>query len=99
MRVSLTGITTLSFLLASMATLHAQTAPKSPVPIDFSYAGYGAGASIPTVPAVLRVAPSGGDDTDLLQQALDRVAAMPQKTDGFRGALLLAPGRFRVRGQ
>jgi hypothetical protein len=97
--VSLLGITALSFLLVPITTLHAQTAPKNPVPIDFSYSGYGAGASIPAVPAVLRVAPSGGDDTDLLQQALDRISAMPQKADGFRGALLLAPGRFHVQGQ
>lgn len=73
--------------------------PKSPVGIDFSYAGYGAGAPLPWVAAVLRVAPTGGDDTELLQQALDRVAAMPLRADGFRGALLLSPGRFRVQGQ
>jgi hypothetical protein len=95
--VSLLALTALSFSLAPITTLHAQSG--SPVPIDFSYAGYGAGASIPTIPAVLRVAPSGGDDTDLLQQALDRVSAMPLKADGFRGALLLAPGRFHVQGQ
>jgi hypothetical protein len=97
--VSCLGITTLSILLAPMASLYAQTPPRNPVPIDFSYAGYGGGASIPTISAVLRVAPSGGDDTDLLQQALDCVSAMPPKADGFRGALLLAPGRFRVQGQ
>src|SRR5580704_12992866 len=94
--VSMLALTVLSFSLAPITTLQAQRVPGSPVPIDFSYAGYGAGASIPTIPAVLRVSPSGGDDSDLLQQALDRVSAMPLKADGFRGALLLAPGRFRV---
>jgi hypothetical protein len=69
------------------------------VGIDFSYAGYGAGAPLPWVPAVLRVSPSGGDDTELLQEAIDRVAAMPLHEDGFRGALLLSPGRFHVSGQ
>src|ERR1035441_7135872 len=62
---------------------------KSPVPIDFSYAGYEAGRPVPWVKAVLAVKPSGGDDTALLQGALDRVASMPLGLDGFRGALLL----------
>jgi hypothetical protein len=72
---------------------------KSPVPIDFSYAGYEAGRPVPWVKAVLAVKPSGGDDTALLQGALDRVASMPLGLDGFRGALLLSPGRFHVKGQ
>ena len=42
--------------------------------IDFSYAGYGGGgAAIPLTPAVISVRPSGGDDTRLLQDVLDRV--------------------------
>jgi hypothetical protein len=72
---------------------------KSPVPIDFSYAGYEAGGALPWVNAMLTVKPSGGDDTALLQGALDRVASMPLGHNGFRGALLLSPGRFHVTGQ
>jgi hypothetical protein len=73
---------------------------KSPVPIDFSYAGYEAGSQpIPTVKAVLMVRPSGGDDTALIQGALDQLASRPVGPDGFRGAVLLASGRFRVKGQ
>jgi hypothetical protein len=72
---------------------------KSPVSIDFSYAGYEAGRPIPSVRAVLTVKPSGNDDTALIQGALDRVASRPIAPDGFRGAVLLAPGRFRVNGQ
>jgi len=45
------------------------------------------------------VKPSGGDDTALIQGALDRVALRPISAEGFRGAVLLAPGRFRVKGQ
>jgi len=89
-------------LIALPATLMlALAAPsaRSPVPIDFSYAGYEAGRPVPWVKAVLAVKPSGGDDTDLLQGALDRVASMPLGLDGFRGALLLSPGRFHVKGQ
>ncbi len=72
---------------------------KSPVGIDFSYAGYKAGQPIPWVRAVLLVKPSGADDTALLQGALDRVAKMSVGNDGFRGAVLLARGRFHVNGQ
>lgn len=73
---------------------------KSPVPIDFSFAGYeGGGRAIPSVKAALQVRPSGGDDTALIQGALDRVAEMSVGPDGFRGAVVLSPGRFRVKGQ
>jgi hypothetical protein len=68
--------------------------------IDFSFAGYaGGGVSPPLAPAVISVRPSGGDDTALLQAALDRVAALAPRRDGFRGAVLLQPGRYRVAGQ
>jgi len=73
--------------------------PASPVPIDFSYAGYQAGQPIPLVKAVLVVRPSGKDDTSLIQGAIDRVAALPLASGGFRGAVLLSNGRFQVSGQ
>ena len=72
---------------------------KNPVPIDFSFAGYEAGRPAPSVKGVLAVKPSGADDTALLQGALDRVASMPVGADGFRGAVVLSSGRFRVKGQ
>lgn len=53
---------------------------------------------MPAVATVLRVEPSGGDDTGLLQAALDAVGQLPVRADGFRGALELA-GHFRVSGQ
>src|ERR1700710_108923 len=86
--------------------MHAQSvaaqgsAPKSPTGIDYSFAGYGGGGvSLPRVAAVLTARPTGSDDTALLQGALDRLAAMPLRADGFRGALLLGAGRYRVNGQ
>jgi len=69
-------------------------------PIDFSYAGYGGGGiSVPMVPAVISVRPSEGDDTELLQQAIDHVSALPLRENGLRGAVLLLPGRYRVAGR
>ena len=68
--------------------------------IDFSYAGYGGGGvSVPVAPAVISVRPSGADDTELLQGALDHVAALSLRADGLRGAVLLRPGRYRVSGR
>ncbi len=76
------------------ATGGAQTA------IDFSYAGYGSGGvSAPVTPAVISVRPSGGDDTELLQGALDHVAGLAARPDGFRGTVLLRPGHYRVAGR
>ncbi len=62
---------------------------------DFSHAGYGGGGvKLPNVPVRREVAPSGGDDSAVIQAALDAVASMPV-TDGFRGAVLLRTGTFR----
>lgn len=61
---------------------------------DYSYAGYeGGGVALPIVPAKRTVKPSGADDTDAIQSAIDAVSALPL-VDGFRGAVELAPGKF-----
>ncbi len=39
-----------------------------------------------------------GDDTERIQAAIDRVGAMPLDKNGFRGALLLKRGLYRVEG-
>ena len=68
--------------------------------MDFSAAGYGGGGiTIPLVPAKFAVTPSGGDDTRLIQAAIDAVGKLPVGADGFRGAVLLRGGTFRVEGQ
>jgi hypothetical protein len=63
--------------------------------MDFSTAGYmGGGVALPMVPVKRTVQPSGNeDDTDAIQAAVNEVAALPL-VDGFRGAVLLAPGVF-----
>lgn len=68
--------------------------------IDFSYAGYGGGGvATPAVAAVMPVRPGGGDDTGLLQGAIDQVSALALTKNGFRGAVLLMPGRYSVEGR
>ena len=72
-----------------------KTTPAGDKIMDFSHAGYrGGGVALPTVPVKRTVQPSGGaDDTAVIQAAIDEVAAMPLE-NGFRGAVLLAPGTF-----
>jgi hypothetical protein len=64
---------------------------------DFSYCGYkGGGVAIPDVPTVLTVYPGTGDDTSLIQTAINTVSAFTPDSNGFRGAVLLKAGRYQV---
>lgn len=66
---------------------------------DFSYAGYRNGAvPIPTIAVVDSVSPIAGDNTTNIQNAINRVASRPLNADGFRGALLMKAGKYRVSG-
>jgi hypothetical protein len=85
-------------VIAGWHTFAAQPV-QSPVPIDFSFAGFEAGKPIPSVKAVVAVKPSGLDDTSLLQTAIGHVAVLSLQADGFRSATLLRAGRFHVAGQ
>ena len=61
---------------------------------DFSHAGYGGGGvKIPEVPVKITVRPSGGDDSKVIQAAVDEVAAAPSN-NGFCGVVLLSSGTF-----
>lgn len=65
--------------------------------IDFSHAGYmGGGVMLPYVPTKLTVHPLGDNEdcTDYIQDAINRVSALPKDTNGFRGTVELAPGRY-----
>jgi hypothetical protein len=64
--------------------------------MDFSDAGYrGGGVALPDVPVTVTVKPTGGDDdTAAIQTAIDQVAKLPANANGFRDAVLLAPGAF-----
>ncbi|MCA9189172.1 MAG: DUF6298 domain-containing protein [Pirellulaceae bacterium] len=67
---------------------------------DFSTCGYLGGRQLPpSVAATVQVKPSGGDDTAMLQAAVDQVSSLPLRDDGFRGAVWMQPGTYRVSGQ
>jgi len=65
--------------------------------LDSSHAGYGGGGvSIPTVPVKETIWPVAGDNTANVQAAIDIVSAIPLDRSGFRGAVLLRAGYYRM---
>jgi hypothetical protein len=66
---------------------------------DFSKCGYQAGGvALPTVPVQRTVTPSAGDDGARIQEAIDAVSQLPPQPTGFRGAVLLKRGTYRIAG-
>jgi hypothetical protein len=66
---------------------------------DFSHVGYHSGErAIPHVPVKMTLEPSQGDDTKRIQDTLDTLGTLPLDKAGFRGALLLKRGVYRVEG-
>ena len=64
---------------------------------DFSYAGYrGGGVAIPTVPVQETIWPVAGDNQTNVQAAIDKVSALPPDQYGFRGAVLLRAGYYKM---
>ncbi|TWI85145.1 hypothetical protein IQ13_0302 [Lacibacter cauensis] len=67
---------------------------------DFSYCGYKASEQpIPMVDVKVTVPAKQGDATTRIQAAIDYVSKLPLDANGFRGAVLLLPGRHEVLGQ
>ena len=66
---------------------------------DFSYSGYKAGeAAIPEAPVRVIVPLQSGDATRRIQAAIDYVSKLPLSKAGWRGAVLLQAGNYRVQG-
>ena len=64
---------------------------------DASHAGYrGGGVAIPNVPARETIWPVAGDNSAHIQAAIDRVSSRPLDASGFRGAVLLRAGYYRI---
>ncbi|PHN02440.1 DUF6298 domain-containing protein [Flavilitoribacter nigricans] len=67
---------------------------------DYSYCGYRSSeVELPIVPAVLVVQPMQEDATATLQGAIDHLSTLPVQANGFRGAILLEEGRYRLNGR
>lgn len=67
---------------------------------DFSYCGYDAGnTAIPFVETKVFVTVQEDDATETIQNAIDYVSGLPLDKDGFRGAILLDKGTFKVEGR
>jgi hypothetical protein len=69
---------------------------------DFSNCGYmGGGVRLPDVAVMVTLEPTtgGSDDTARIQQAIDDISKRTPDADGFRGAVLLKKGTYRVNGQ
>jgi hypothetical protein len=64
---------------------------------DFSNAGYkGGGVAIPMVPVKATVWPVKGDNSVVIQNAIDSVSKLPLDAFGFRGTILLKMGLYNL---
>lgn len=66
---------------------------------DFSNCGFrGGGVPLPSIQTAITLVPREGtdDDTHRIQAAIAQVASRPLTDDGFRGAVLLKAGTYRV---
>ena len=64
---------------------------------DYSAVGYRAGTvPLPDVPAKVTLSPVPGDNHAQIQAAIQKVEKMKPDADGFRGAVVLGPGRYEV---
>jgi uncharacterized protein YjdB len=75
-----------------------QTSEVNIIP-DFSWAGYKFSQEpIPDVPVVAILEPVAGDNRAHIQQKINEVSQLPIQANGFRGAIMLMPGRYEVSG-
>jgi len=87
------------FSLIISAVLCISTLPAVALP-DFSTVGYKHGnVPIPDVPVkeVLEPIPGSKDDSVRIQEAINRVSALPEDSNGVRGAVLLKKGRYTLK--
>jgi hypothetical protein len=83
-------------------TPHANIGETNAVNIlpDFSYAGYmDGGVKLPVGEVAVKVTlypAESGEDRTRIQAAIDQVCSLPVDASGFRGAVLLKKGRYRL---
>lgn len=65
--------------------------------LDFSYCGYQRSEqALPDVPVKLYIQSQNGDMTSVLQLAIDKVSSLKPDVNGFRGAILLKDGTYKL---
>jgi len=67
--------------------------------MDFSGVGFRGGEQIPNVPVIREIGPFQDPYRDawaMIQRAIDEVSALPLDENGFRGALYLREGVYRI---
>ncbi len=80
-------------------TLSYRTSDRGDRIPDSSFAGYRASEeSIPFVPVRVVVGSPDVDNTMAIQDAIDQIAKLPLDQHGFRGAVLIPPGKYPVSG-
>ncbi|MCU7552758.1 hypothetical protein OCK74_26810 [Chitinophagaceae bacterium LB-8] len=82
------------------SSLHYIADEKGNIIPDFSRVGYYQGARlVPAVAVVKTIVPSGSnDDGPMMQAAIDEVSELPVGKNGFRGAILLKQGVYKIPG-
>jgi hypothetical protein len=89
----------IALLLLFATTLFAQkrVKPSLYVPMDYSTCGYHASESVISDLAVAIYIPwQEGDCSGIIQQAIDQLSKLKADKQGFRGAILLGEGVFRL---
>jgi hypothetical protein len=83
--------------LVALSNLFIPSAAQE-VPMDYSFCGYHRSElPIPSVNNAVYVQPKVGDNSQQIQAAIDFVSQQkPDKKTGFRGAVLLAEGRYDI---
>ena len=85
-------------VLVALTVLFVIPSAAQEVPMDYSYCGYHRSEQpIPSARVATYVQPSGQDDAQTLQAAIDWLSQQkPDKQTGLRGAILLGEGTFII---
>lgn len=88
-------------LFLSLTSIVVEAAPKTEpqlfVPMDYSTCGYHASeVCIPDVPNIILLQPIEGDNSSMIQHAIDMVSKRKPDANGHRGAILLSEGTYVV---
>jgi len=66
---------------------------------DFSLVGYdGEDKPIPDIPIIKTISPTEGSSEAIIQSAIDEVSKKTPDKNGFRGAILLKKGSYKIPG-